>query len=49
MGFKIPNFAKQMGGSPFAMKSPLTAPTGSSGKTKSYDEAYDALSEEKKD
>ena len=23
MGFKIPNFAKQMGGSPFAMKSPL--------------------------
>ena len=23
MAFKIPNFAKQMGGSPFAMKSPL--------------------------
>jgi hypothetical protein len=33
MAFKIPNFAKQMGGSPFAMKSPLTAPTGSSGKS----------------
>ena len=48
MGFKIPNFVKQMGGSPFPMKSPLTAPTGSSGKTKSYDEAYDALSDEKK-
>jgi len=48
MGFKIPNFVKQMSGSPFAMKSPLTAPTGSSGKTKSYDEAYDALSDEKK-
>jgi Spy/CpxP family protein refolding chaperone len=28
MGFKIPNFAKQMGGSPFAMKSPLNKGDG---------------------
>jgi hypothetical protein len=28
MGFKIPNFAKQMGGSPFAMKSPLSKGDG---------------------
>ena len=26
MAFKIPNFSKQMGGSPFAMKSPLNGP-----------------------
>ena len=29
MGFKIPNFAKQMSGSPFAMKSPLKVDRGS--------------------
>ena len=52
MGFKIPNFYKQMSSNSGPMKesssiSPLNNRL-SSDKPKSYDQAYDALSDEKK-